>query len=363
MSISVQARAGRYQLRVTHKLLPRPFFFTFDDEPSARDYGAQLRTLLNNGVVPADLVKVDKTPPVGELLFTVITSYSVVAPHVTQSDAALLDAMMDELAGLRVSDLDHAWVDTYVRSLKVKRNHSPGTIRKRVGVLARVLDWHFKRVGGGVNALRSLPVGYSQYNDGDLAEGAEVREDVSRDRRLLEGEEDKIRAKAGDLALLFDVIVNAGLRLREAYRLRVDQVDLKAGVLRVEGSKVHRGRKKQRVVPLTPDLRAKLKDHCKGRVGLLWPFWDGTTEGLRKTTMDLSRGFARVFKQAGVVGLTEHDLRHEACCRWFEMRRPDGAWLFSEMEICRIMGWSSPKMALRYASLRGEDLAARMQIG
>ena len=35
-------------------------------------------------------------------------------------------------------------------------------------------------------------------------------------------------------------------------------------------------------------------------------------------------------------------------------------WVFSEIEICRIMGWSDTRMMLRYASLRGSDLASRL---
>lgn len=42
------------------------------------------------------------------------------------------------------------------------------------------------------------------------------------------------------------------------------------------------------------------------------------------------------------------------------MRRHDGAWALSDVEVCRIMGWSDPRMLLRYASLRGEDLADRV---
>lgn len=58
--------------------------------------------------------------------------------------------------------------------------------------------------------------------------------------------------------------------------------------------------------------------------------------------------------------MTEHDLRHEATCRWMQMRQPGGGWVFSDVEICRIMGWTSTDMMLTYASLRGEDLAARL---
>ena len=42
----------------------------------------------------------------------------------------------------------------------------------------------------------------------------------------------------------------------------------------------------------------------------------------------------------------EHDLRHEATCRWVELRNATG-WVFSEIEVCRIMGWSDTRMMLR----------------
>lgn len=364
MSISVQARAGRFQLRVKHRLLQKPFFFTFNAEEEARAYGKQLRDLLERGIVPIELVEKPADPKESPTVIEVIRAYTKDASHVTSSDADLLGAMYGEVAGLRVSGITYAWADRYVRDLKVKRRLAPGSIRKRVGALARVLDWHLKQpdASAGSNPLRSLPVGYSQYSDADQEAGAEPREDIRRDRRLMPGELDKIRPHLGDLSLLFEVVLDAGLRLREAYRLRVDQVDLAKGVLHVDGSKVHRGRKKPRTVPLVPALRESLKAHCDGRVGLLWPYWDGTPESLKKTTARLSQRFTAAFTAAGVADLTEHDIRHEACCRWVEMRRPDGAWMFSEVEICKIMGWSSLAMMLRYASLRGEDLAARLVV-
>jgi hypothetical protein len=37
---------------------------------------------------------------------------------------------------------------------------------------------------------------------------------------------------------------------------------------------------------------------------------------------------------------TEHDLRHEATCRWATMRnKADSGWMWSELEICKIMAF------------------------
>jgi integrase len=367
MSVSVQARGRRQQLRVKHRLLPRPFFFTFDSEAEARAYGDQLQALLDRGIVPAELLA--KTAPAHDpLLVEVIRGYTKGAPHLTSSDDALLGSMLAELVGVRIGQVTYAWAERYVQDRKRRDYLAPGTVRKRVGALARVLDWHLRTTGSTVaNALRLLPKGYSHYTDEDrkaLPAGVEVRVDVQRDRRLHPGEAARIRPhvlkEARELALLFDVIVATGLRLREAYRLRVDQVDLERGVLRVEGSKGARGRIKPRTVPLIKPLRVTLARHCRGRVGLLFPWWSGDPKDLAATTSRLSYLFVKAFKAAGSADLTEHDLRHEAACRWFELRDAKGRWVFSDVEVSKIMGWSSLAMAMRYASLRGEDLAARL---
>jgi integrase len=398
MSHHVRPRGSRWELRVKHPLLPRPFYATFATQAEADSYGQQLDAMLDRGVVPSELIAGEPRSADDPLLVGVVRAYINSAPHLTASDSKLLGTLLPELAGLRVSAVTYRWAsDTWVRDLKLKRHQAPGTIRKRVGALARVLDWHLaSKVKAGdsaaapVNPLRLLPVGYSQYTEaeqrelaGRLVKGKPVApsHDQKRDRRLLPAEEAAIRqAMAGvkrdgrerpwtgpagtgpDLAfeLFFSVIVDTGLRLREAYRLRVDQVDTARGILRVEGTKGARGASRPRVVPLKRHLREALASWCAGRVGLLWPYWAGTPEDLDPATRRLSARFATLFRYADVPAMTEHDLRHEATCRWFELRDAAGRWTFSDVEIARIMGWSNLSMVLRYASLRGEDLAARL---
>lgn len=358
MSVNVQARGQRHQLRVKHRLLPRAFFFTFDGRTEADAYGQQLQALLDRGIVPAELLAAPAKRD-DPLVVEVVRAYLRDAPHLTPSDDALLASMLSELVGIRMGTLTYAWTERYVRTLK-DRMLAPGSIRKRVGALARVLDWHLRSTNSvGANALRLLPVGYSQYTPADRAGLERAPVDVHRDRRLAPDEEARIVQYLDELRLLFDLIVGTGLRLREAYRLRVDQLDLPRGVIRVEGSKGARGVIKPRVVPLVPSLRTALATAATGRTGLLFDFWGGEDAALKATTSRLSYLFAKAFKSAGSEDLTEHDLRHEAACRWFTHKTGAG-WTFSEIEICRIMGWTSTRMALRYASLRGEDLADRL---
>jgi integrase len=363
MSVSVQQRSKRFQLRVKHKLLRKPFFFTFEDEGEARSYGAQLHDMLQRGIVPAELAEMPATRN-DPALITIVRAYVKGAPHLTASDEDLLGSMLPEVASVPLSALTYAWVERYVAELKREANLAPGTIRKRIGALARVIDWHLRSTASTAgNPLRLLPRGYSQYTSADraaLPAQARPKRDVQRDRRLTAKEEAAIRPHLGDLTLMFDLIVNTGLRLREAYRLRTDQVDLDKGILRVEGTKGTRGMLKPRTVPLVPHLRKLLARHCRGRVGLLFNYWNGEASQLDAVTARLSYLFGKAFAAGGVKDLTEHDLRHEATCRWFEHRTGKG-WTFSEIEICRILGWTSTRMVLRYASLRGEDLAARLK--
>jgi integrase len=65
----------------------------------------------------------------------------------------------------------------------------------------------------------------------------------------------------------------------------------------------------------------------------------------------------------GITGLHEHDLRHEATCRWLELKDAQGRDMFRLEELNRIMGWKPGSlMAQRYASFRAEDLAQRLWV-
>jgi integrase len=378
MSVNVQPRSGRFQLRVKHKLLPKAYFDTFDTEAEARAYGVQLDSLLDRGIIPAELNTAEKrtdNPPLSKII-TAYLADSTLAP----SDRPTIALVKQAEGDVKVLAITASWADAWVSKLKVDNHLAPSTIKKRVESLARCLDWYWR--GKGVsrqNPLREMPKGYALPTATESKAlkdaGKDEKRDVQRDRRLDDAEIARIRdALAGKkskdrerplpqdkaFAMLFELILATGLRLSEAYSLRTDQIDLTGWVINVAGSKGHRGAIKPRTVPMRPELRPLTKAWCRGRVGLLFPFWDGTPEDKTKCTVRLSARFRTLFAYAGVEDCTEHDLRHEATCQWVTMRRPDGHWTFSEIEVCKILGWKDTRMMLRYASLRGSDLASRM---
>lgn len=381
--MTVQQRGAKWQVRIENKLLPRgKVFATFDDETTARNYKAHLQGMLHRGVVPLDLMQADERR--GAKVRTLVAHFRESAPGPAPTDLPTLALLEAEVGDVRSTDITAPWADRWVQSMKLEKNMAPGTVRKRVESLARVLDWYIRKetpVGDvrPVNPLRMMPRGYSAYTPQEAAQvagaGGLAKKDVARDRRFAPGDEQKIRdalagVKRADreralkvapaFALLFDLILNTGLRLREAYWLRREDCDVARGVLNVRGTKGHRGEVKPRTVPLGPALREVLRTECEGRTGLLFPFWDGDPATLERTSNNLSARFSSLFAYAGLVDFHEHDLRHEATCRWVTMRDRTGRWMWSELEVCKIMGWKRTDMFLRYASLRGEDFADRM---
>jgi len=388
---------GNWSLTVRHKLLPKPIYRTFEDERSASSYGQQLDSLLQAGIVP-DEFKEKPTYSAVLLMSSVIQGW-IDSGHPARSDIELLELLLKEEGALPLDKFNYEWCEGWVRRLKLDKNLAPGTIRKRVGSLSRAFDWwlrsHQNFTAG--NPLKLLPKGASTYKPADVIAiaklassgqdehvGKRAKQDISRERRFAPGEEERIlsalrgekredrerslqRHDGDALRVLFLVIVNTGARLREAYMLRRSQCDMDRKTLLLRCSKQWHGRVTWREVPMMPKLYAELTLWLKNVPDLpdavVFPCWDGGDEepNLKRTSNKLSARFATAFEYAACQGLTEHDLRHEATCRWYEMRDPTGNWVFREAEIHKIMGWKpGSKIALRYASFRAEDLAKRL---
>ena len=236
--MNIQQRGEKLQLRVKHSLLPKAFFFSFASRDEAQAYGTQLEALLARGVVPQEMLA---PAPRGDdpVLIDVLREYGKSCPSISDTDRELADLLYPDVAGSRLSAVTYLWATQFVDRLKIDRNLAPGTIRARVGCLARAID-HYSGLKKLVlaNPLRLLPRGYAIANKVDKqriqSKGLVVKEDVSRNRRLTVAEDALIRqtlagAKRLDrerafpvdpeLALLYEVIVDTGLRLREAYTL------------------------------------------------------------------------------------------------------------------------------------------------
>jgi integrase len=377
--------AGKYQVQLRHKDLPSGRrYFTFDTEQEAQGFIDQWRLMKQAGLQPpAELLRTD---PERRTLGAAIRAWSN-SGKAAPTEHVTLGILMAEVGAVPLTSLSMRWAEQYVSDLKVKRNLAPNSIRHRVQALNHALD-EFLRKNPSIklaNPLHLLPKGYSAYTDVDrkLAEanGGRAKVDQARERRLHAGEYEAIcRALAGHqmegreraLALphgnamlaLFQLIYFTGLRLKEALTLTRGQMDLERRVIRAQQSKLWRGRVGFREVPMRKELHAAMTAYLATRSMLptapLFPMMDGEAD-YRPVGKRASGNFATAFRYAGIDDLTEHDLRHEATCQWFELRDGAGGWLFRPEEINRIMGWTAGStMAQRYASFRAQDLAARL---
>ncbi|MCC7697073.1 site-specific integrase [Janthinobacterium sp. EB271-G4-7A] len=72
--------------------------------------------------------------------------------------------------------------------------------------------------------------------------------------------------------------------------------------------------------------------------------------------ISVSAGFHKYVLKAGLIDFRFHDLRHEAISRMVLHKR-----LLSVFEIMAIVGHTELSMLVRYANLRGDELASRME--
>lgn len=378
--------AGRWELCIQHKLLPKRLYFTFDSEQAAIEYEAEANKWLSAGVVPAAFAQAAaaKNKPQDQTLLAIIRGWRN-AGQLSRTDDDILSWLMDDavVSKTHVSGLTYKWAEGWIADMKLRRVLAPSSIRQRVQAISKALDWHLRSNPEHqfMNPLRLLPRGYSIYSETEgkvLAQKGEApRTDTVRDRRLLPGEADKIRAvlRGGvvpegkergvpehpGMLEYFETILYTGLRLREAYMIRKENISLSTKIMHVQTTKQRNGRVVFRDVPIRPELHRVLTGYMTPGAGLLFPFWDGNDETLTRTSNRLSHRFSSVFVAAGCDGLTEHDLRHEATCQWFELRDNQGGWLFRPEEVNRIMGWApGSTMAARYASFRAVSLADRL---
>ena len=382
-----QTSAGKWEVALRHPALPGGRkYFTFDTEALAIAYNEQWKLLKLAGLPPPqELLRPAGKSPILSQLIRAWANSGLAAP----SQQSPLGSLVTEVGAVKLEDCTYAWLSGYIQQLKVKNNLTPGTIKHRIQALGRSIDEYLRNHPTVVfsNPVRLLPKGYSVYSPVDKklceAAGLEVREDVSRDRRLHPGEEEKIIAAlsgkqrddkpralllpGGNATLtMFIVILYSGMRLREAYTLKRSQIDLDAKVMRVQSTKQRRGKVVFRDVPMRPEIHKALVHYLSTKAMLpganLFPVMD-EANSLKQATQLMSDRFRIAFAYADCHDLREHDLRHEATCRWLEMKDDRGNWMWRIEEVNRILGWSSNStMAQRYASFRGSDMAQRMWV-
>lgn len=369
------------ELRIKHKLLPKPFYATFDNEAEAKSFAEAAERSLAKGIVPEGLASAPKFDFVD--IAGAIAAY-IKAVCLKPSTCRVLLTIQQNIGPAKVSAIDYAWAEEWVRSQKFGPSRAPSTIRHHVGALRGCLDWVVNKYPSYLseNYLWRLPRGFASYNGHEqkllAVQGLDAPVDVERDRRVPPDEEERIvavlqrriseatdpnaRAYHRAALLMFHLALETALRMRETYTLEVSQVDLPKKTLFLTVTK----NGDRREVPLCSKTRALLADHgsfqpARGKAPLLFPFWNGDQDDavLAATTSRVSAYFATVFSEAGCVDLVYHDTRHEGCCRLM-LKSAAAGKPYNQTELSRATGHRDPRMCRRYLSLLGSELADRL---
>ena len=359
--------SGAFQIRVVSKLLPKPFYASFDAREEAIAFSDYLTALLAQGIVPGALAAKPGERRTEWTVHRCIAEY-IRAEGVKVSEVKLLDTIRAHVPNVKITEMNFDWAEAWIRHMKRSDNLAPSTIRHRHGALARCLDWVCRRHPQVLqaNPLRLLRRGFATYTFEDAkhaaANGGKLKQDVERDRRLEEGEEERILSCLAELPearMLFVLALETAMRMRECYTLGLAQVSLKKKSIHLDHSKNGDGRE----VPLSTTIVRLLAAYIDGhahdianRDGRLFSYWNGVLDEtvLDATTVRVSLMFSGLFEQAQIADFRFHDLRHEATCRLYEKTT------LSDVLIARITGHRDLRMLRRYASLRGSDLAARL---
>lgn len=378
--------SGSIEAIIRSKSLPRQVSLTFDSIESAKAYCEPVDAQLRAGIVPQGLLEratrsSRHRPAMDNTLRTLVESYRL-EYDVKADDLSWLRLIANEVGDTRIEAVSVQWAADLIKGYKIARHLKPSTIRHRIGALRRCLDWAVvMKKSMPVNPLRLLPDRYAVYAPSEvkvLAEAGIEAPDSNneRDRRLLPGEEERIRkVLSGDrtylksikaqrmldpensvpFSLLFELALETAMRLSEIFTLRIDQIDLKNKTIFLDKTK--NGTKRQ--VPLSSVAVSALTEYLrdKGDSGLLFPeFWNGDTSKRAKdqARSRLSGRWATIARLAKCKDLHFHDLRHEATSRFFERTK------MSEFKIAKITGHKDMKSLARYANLRASNLAEEM---
>ena len=234
------------------------------------------------------------------------------------------------IVALRLADLQSSHIAQF-RDERLKEV-SGTTVAKDLSLLSLVLntarmEWGFK--------LPSNPVALVK----------KPKENKPRDRRLVEGEYERLVQECGKrnnhwFKPLVVVALETGMRRGELLSLEWKHVHLDKNWAHLPLTK----NGDERDIPLSQKVCEELQALPRDISGVVFPISTSALRGL----------WDRSVKRADLQDLHFHDLRHEATSRFFELG-------LNVVEVAAITGHKDLKMLQRYTHLRAEDLAKKLR--
>ncbi|QIE57014.1 site-specific integrase [Pikeienuella piscinae] len=244
-----------------------------------------------------------------------------------------------ELAAYTAANLTPEHFEAYRDKRLGQTNRSgkplaPGTVKREMTLLKRVIDYRKRRLGLLVNPVNTEDVARPAVNDERAVRLSE--EEIAR---LLEAASE---ARNPWLRPFVELGFETGGRRGSLLDLSWEEVDLKGRAVTFRGVKNSRNPDKviDHTVPLSPRAIAILKELPRSVDGRVFPMSPNA----------FRQAFNRARKRAGLEHFRFHDTRHERVSSLFE-----AGW--SDTTVMAVSGHKDPKSLKRYANLRPDHLA------
>lgn len=312
---------------------------TFELKADAEDWARDIERDMRRGLF------IDRRESETTTLFEMLKKYGEEVTPNKKSKVRELSRIarwkLHKLANLSLAHIKPKDIASF-RDERRKLNLAENTIRLDIALISSVFEHCRKDWGIEVeNPCRKIK----------LPGGSKKRE-----RRLSDGEEHKLleyipkaMPRTKNLHEFIELELETGMRQSEILGIEWDDVRLKDKLIHLDDTKSG----DPRDVPLSPKAIKVLE-------GMVRPIKNGR---VFKMTQDaLIRGFklacnlaieAQDKPRAGfMVNLKFHDLRHEAASRW--------AAHLEAHELCKMFGWKTMQMALRYYHPTALSLADKL---
>jgi len=322
---TIRKRSGKYHAQIRKTGYPS-VSRTFTTLATAKRWGSTTEADMERNL---HIVLPDKTT-VGELLERYEKEVSPLHKS-HQVEKYRLKTLQRHLGDQRVSTLSPAVLCKY-RDTRLKAV-SPASLKRELVILSSVLNTAIKE--WGIN-LQQNPV--SMVSLPKIGNG--------RDRRLEQGEEEKLLSASDELKRIIMVGLETGMRRGEILNIKRSHIDFDRQTLLIPRTKTDT----PRTIPLSSRAIEALREQLRGSQNVI---------SIEETTLfsytarGLSGAFLRLCRKHGLENLHFHDLRHEATSRFFEKG-------LNPVEVVTITGHKDTRMLMRYTHLRAEDLVKRL---
>ena len=325
---NIRRRQGRWQAQVRRKGYSQ-VTKTFTSKEAAKRWIKAVETDMERGEFKPRL---DMT--VGQLIKRYQTD--IIPKQKAHQSALVRCRRLSRMLGkINLSDLSPAHLASY-RDERLK-SIKPNTLKRELSILSSaintaIIDWGIPIPSNPV-AMTRIP----KYDD-------------SRDRRLKDGEEEKLLAIAKPVYRRAIIIaVETAIRRGELLNIRKSHINFDKQTLHIPETKTDT----PRTIPLSTRAIKALRDQIKS-------ISDANVVQMERDpklfSMSAPMFRHEIHKYRVKLDMEDwrfHDLRHEATSRLFERG-------LNVMEVALVTGHQDLRMLKRYTHLRAEDLVERL---